>query len=111
MEKAWDVIGAKTEGITPGFRIRDGRGDVYFLKFDPPGNQEMTTAAEVISTKIFYALGYNVPENYLAFFKRPQLRVDSKAKLATAIQAVGESAKLTQRGDTYYRPRSENPGT
>jgi hypothetical protein len=84
MEKAWDVIGAKTEGITPGFRIRDGRGDVYFLKFDPPGNQEMTTAAEVISTKIFYALGYNVPENYLAFFKRPQLRVDSKAKLVGA---------------------------
>src|SRR5688500_15950141 len=80
MDAPWAVIGAKTEGITPGFRIRDGRGDVYFLKFDPPGNHEMTTAAEVISTKFFYALGYNVPENYLAFFKRAQLRVDGKAK-------------------------------
>src|SRR5688572_10650890 len=24
------VIGAKTEGITPGFRVRDARGDIYF---------------------------------------------------------------------------------
>jgi hypothetical protein len=76
---AWLVIGAKTEGITPGFRIRDSRGDVYFIKFDPPQNPEMATAAEVISTKLFYAMGYNVPENYLAFFTRTQLRVDNKA--------------------------------
>src|SRR5262245_19805778 len=27
MEQPWVVIGAKTEGITPGFRIRDSRGD------------------------------------------------------------------------------------
>jgi hypothetical protein len=79
MESPWTVIGAKTEGITPGFRIRDGRGDVYFIKFDPPQNPEMATAAEVISTKFFYALGYNVPENYLAFFTREQLVADRKA--------------------------------
>jgi hypothetical protein len=77
----WMVIGAKTEGITPGFRIRDSRGDVYFIKFDPPQNPEMATAAEVISTKFFYAMGYNVPENYLAFFTRDQLRVDRKATI------------------------------
>ena len=32
-------------------------------------------------------------------------KIDDKAVLTTAIQAVGESAKLTRRGDTYYRPR------
>ena len=37
-------------------------------------------------------------------------KIDDKAKLATAIQAVGESARLTQRGDTYYRPREDKPG-
>jgi len=79
MDGQWAVIGAKTEGITPGFRIRDARGDVYFIKFDPPQNPEMATAAEVISTKFFYALGYNVPENYLAFFTREQLVADRKA--------------------------------
>lgn len=80
-DEPWVVIGAKTEGITPGFRIRDSRGHVYFIKFDPPQNPEMATAAEVISTKFFHALGYNVPENYLSFFTREQLRVDDKAKL------------------------------
>ena len=33
----WQVISAKTEGVTPGFNIRDGRGDVYVIKFDPRG--------------------------------------------------------------------------
>jgi hypothetical protein len=88
----WTVIGAKTEGITPGFRIRDARGDVYFIKFDPPQNPEMATAAEVISTKFFYALGYNVPENYLTSFTREQLRVDSKAKVA---DNAGRERRLT----------------
>src|SRR4030095_4500410 len=78
-EGPWTVIGAKTEGITPGFLIRDARGDVYFIKFDPPQNPEMATAAEVISTKFFYALGYNVTENYIAFFKRERLVADRKA--------------------------------
>ena len=80
----WSVIGAKTEGITPGFRIRDSRGDVYFIKFDPPQNPEMATAAEVISTKFFYAMGYNVPENYLTFFTREQLLADAKAMITEA---------------------------
>src|SRR5262245_5551342 len=78
----WVVIGAKTEGITPGFKIRDARGDVYHIKFDPPSNPEMATAAEVISTKFFYALGYNVPENYVTSFTREQLRIDAKTKVA-----------------------------
>ena len=84
MEQPWQVIDAKTEGVTPGFRIRDARGDVYFIKFDPPEFAEMSTAAEVISTKFFYAFGYNVPENYIAYFKSEQLRVDGKAKLSAA---------------------------
>jgi len=80
----WVIIDAKTEGVTPGFRIRDGRGDVYFIKFDPLTNPEMATAAEVISTKFFYAIGFNVPENHIAFFKRDQLFVDKKSKVTDA---------------------------
>ena len=72
-DSPWIVVEAKNEGITPGFRIRDSRGDVYLLKFDPPTNPEIATAAEVISTRFFYALGYNLPENHLAELKR---RVD-----------------------------------
>ena len=33
----WTVIAAKNDGVTPGFTVRDGNGQVWFLKFDPPG--------------------------------------------------------------------------
>jgi len=71
----WQILAIKSEGVTPGFRIRDARGDIYLLKFDPLKNPEMSTAAEVISTKFLYAMGYNVPENYIVRFNRDQLRI------------------------------------
>lgn len=80
LSQAWVIIGAKTEGVTPGFRIRDGRGDVYFIKFDPLYLPQMATSAEVIGTKFFYAFGYNVPENYLTYW-RPVYQIDSEAEV------------------------------
>lgn len=71
----WTITKAKMEGVTPGFHIKDRRGDRYVIKFDPPGFQEMATGAEVISTKLFYAMGYNVPENYITYFRPENLRL------------------------------------
>ena len=84
-DQPWTVIEAKTEGITPGFRIRDARGQVYVIKFDPPQNPEMATSAEVISTKFFYAAGYNVPENYIVFFRRADVVVGKDARLSVGM--------------------------
>lgn len=64
----WKIVKAKAEGITPGFNIEDSRGDRYLIKFDPIGYSELPTGAEVVCTKIFYAAGYNVPENYITYF-------------------------------------------
>ena len=33
----WTVIAAKTEGVTPGFTIRDGRGDLMVRLSDATG--------------------------------------------------------------------------
>jgi hypothetical protein len=74
------VVRGKTNGITPGFQVKDERGDVYLLKFDPPGYPELSSAAEAISTRLFYAIGYNVPQNTVFNFRREQLVVDPKAK-------------------------------
>ncbi len=73
------VIRGKTAGITPGFWVRDRLGDIYILKFDPPDYPELASAAEVISTKLLYAIGYNVPQNTIFRFRREQLRLDPKA--------------------------------
>jgi len=87
-DQPWVVTGAKTEGITPGFRIVDSRGDAYVIKFDPLTNPEMATAAEIISTKFFFAMGYNVPENYLVLFRRDDVRVDKGAQISVGLGAT-----------------------
>ena len=66
-------------GIAPGFTIRDGEGDLYFIKFDPPANPDMASGAEVISTKFFYAFGYHVPENYIATVRRESIVIGEGA--------------------------------
>ncbi|HSE49024.1 MAG TPA: hypothetical protein VLA96_07450 [Terriglobales bacterium] len=75
------VTKGKAAGVGSGFWIKDERGDSYLLKFDPPDFPEVATAAEVISTKLFYAIGYNVPENYLFYFRPEQLQLAPDAKL------------------------------
>ena len=84
-EGPWKIVAAKTEGITPGFTIEDSRGRKYVLKFDPMTNPEMASAADVITSKFFYALGYNVPENYIVYFDRQQLVVAADAKVKSPI--------------------------
>ena len=65
MSVPWRVFRSKIGGLTPGFQIIDGRGDRYVIKFDPVGIPELSSAAEIIGTKLFYAMGYNTPENYI----------------------------------------------
>ena len=80
-EGRWTVIGAKNDGVTPGFRIRDAEGQIWFLKFDPPGYRGMATGTEVVVTKLFWALGYSVPEVYLASLRPDRLTISETAKI------------------------------
>jgi hypothetical protein len=74
-DRPWRITAAKSNGITPGFVIEDGRKNRYMLKFDPPLYPELCSAADVIGSKIFYALGYNTPENHVVHFRREQLEI------------------------------------
>ena len=80
----WTITAAKTEGVTPGFRIEDSTGERYLLKFDPLKHPEMATGADIIGSLAFHALGYNVPENYLVFFDREDLEIDDDATMPDA---------------------------
>jgi len=75
---AWTITRAKMEGVTPGFSIRDYRGDNYVIKFDPLGYPELASGAEVVSTKLFYAMGYYTPENYIVYFDPQKLQLGEK---------------------------------
>jgi hypothetical protein len=79
----WHITGRPDAGITPKFTIRDARGDTYLIKLDPAVNPELPSSVEVISTKIFHAIGYHVPEDYLVTFDVSRLDVAPGAKIRT----------------------------
>lgn len=93
--RPWTIVSGKSDGVTPGFTIRDARGDIYFIKFDPKDWPRMATGTEVAATKIFHALGYNVPENYIVQVRREDLR-------------VGEGARYRPRGNPQAREFRES---
>jgi hypothetical protein len=70
------VISIKDDGITPGLQLRDAHGTRWFVKLDPVQYPELASGAEVISTRVLYALGYNVPENYIATLRQDELAID-----------------------------------
>jgi hypothetical protein len=75
------VVSAKTQGVTPGFNVRDALGDTYLIKFDPPGQLGMSTCAGVISAKIFHAAGYNVPVDATVSFRREDLVLGENVRI------------------------------
>ena len=87
----WDLTGRPIAGITPKFTIRDARGDTYMLKFDPATNPELASSVEMISTKLFHAIGYHVPEDFIVTFTEDRLRV--------APPAQGERPRTRRRAD------------
>jgi hypothetical protein len=79
----WHVTGRPDAGITPKFTIRDARGDTYLIKLDPATNPELPSSVEMISTKIFHAIGYHVPEDFLVTFDVSRLNVAPGATIRT----------------------------
>jgi hypothetical protein len=71
-----EIVRAKTQGVTPGFTIVDGRGD-----------PELITGAEAAATLLFYAAGYHTPENHVVYFDPTILR------LAEGVKLTGEDGK------------------
>ena len=93
-EGAWTVVAAKAEGVSPGFTIEDIKGRRYVVKLDPLANSELASAADVIGAKFLHALGYHVPENYVAYFDRDQIAVSTDA---TFVDSTGKERKITNR--------------
>jgi hypothetical protein len=77
----WTIIRAKGDGVMPGFTIRDSLDQVWFIKFDPPGHRAMATGTEIVVTKLFWALGYHVPEVHIATLRFEDLSIDDEASI------------------------------
>lgn len=81
------VLVVKTFGSTPGLLVADSNSQLYLLRFDPPGYEGLATGAEMVTSRLLYALGYHVPENYIVRFERKQLVANPEG------QAVSSSGR------------------
>jgi len=75
------VTRGKSEGITPGFVMRDSKGRLYFVKCDPIRYPELTTGADVIVSKFLYAIGYNTPKNEIVDLNLSDLQLSGTATI------------------------------
>lgn len=104
----WTVVASKNEGITPGFDIVDETGQRYKLKFDPISNPEMASAPDVLVARILYALGYNVPDNYIVELDPDRLVIKDGAMME---DNLGRKRAMNSRDITEILikvPRSAN---
>lgn len=87
----WTIVKAKTEGVSKGFEMKDSEGQRFAVKFDPDTAPELASAADVIASHLFWAAGYNVPDNTIAWFRREDLVIGKGAK----IKAAGKEIPIT----------------
>jgi hypothetical protein len=99
----WKVSGGKTTGVQPGFRMTDPQGQIYQIEIDPPSNPELASAAEVIGTAFYHAIGYNVVDVYLAEIDRESLVIDEKATLRDPLNGRRRSMKKYDLDDVFNR--------
>ena len=81
----WRVLTVKPYGDRTGMLIADERNELYLLRLDPPGYLELATGAEMVASRFFYAMGYNVTENYIVYFNRDQLVLMEGAERITSL--------------------------
>ncbi len=75
------VIEGRAAGISPKFTVRDARGTIYIVKFDPKGNLHLASAAGVIASRLMHAAGYYTPSDYIVVFDSARLVLDPGAEI------------------------------
>jgi hypothetical protein len=87
----WPIVSGKSSGITPGYRVADPTGHLYQIKFDPPGNPEMGSGAEVIGAALYHAIGYNVVQGYIVEIDPRRIVI---APTATTVDMTGRKKRM-----------------
>ncbi|MGE0397940.1 MAG: hypothetical protein AB7T06_14670 [Kofleriaceae bacterium] len=93
LHKPWTIHGTKVGGDAIGFIITDARGEKYIVKLEKPEHPELETAADAIVSRLFWAFGFNVPEDHVVFVRPDELVL---AKDATIRDVFGNKRPLTR---------------
>ncbi|HYO45784.1 MAG TPA: hypothetical protein VEY33_03765 [Gemmatimonadota bacterium] len=85
------VTSIKSEGVSPGFNVKDATGQRWIFKFDPPEFHEISSGAELVATNLFWAAGYYTPENYVHYFDPANLTLEDDPDDPLEVEFVEDS--------------------
>ena len=94
----WTVVEGKSDGVTPGFTIRDAANQMWFVKFDPPGWRAMATGSEIVAAKLFWAVGYHTAEYHIGQLVPSNLVIGKDAR----VEPPGEMKRPMNLGDIEW---------
>jgi hypothetical protein len=77
----WTIIRPKSAGVSPGFTIRDEKGEVWFISFDARGNPVAATAVVPVATRLFWALGYFQVESHITAIRPEDIVIGDTAMI------------------------------
>jgi hypothetical protein len=105
----WTIIRPKTAGTAPGFIVRDEKGEVWFLSFDPRPSPVASTAAIAVATRLFWAMGYNQVESYIASIRPENVVIGDNV----TIPSHGRRRRLVQADvkDVFKRSAKNADGS
>ena len=106
------IVQGKNTGRQAGFRAVDADnpdGPMFQIEFDPAGNPEMATGAEIIGTAVYHALGYNVVDVYLIDLDPGTLTIAPAATIEVAGAHAPLHAQDLEQVLTPSRPQAGRP--
>ncbi len=94
------IKSSKIGGTTAGLVVKDARKQRYVIKLDSvaPFEPEISTAADAIVTRLYWAVGFNAPCNDVVYLRPADLKLgaDSYDKLPTGEKVPLTTARLAQ---------------
>ena len=106
----WQISGGKPSGVTPGFQMVDRDGHPYEIKFDPPDNPEMSTAAEIIGADFYHAFGYHTVDGYLAELDPERLTIRDGARIWDPLSGTKRRLDMRDIHDVLRRAARQPNG-
>jgi hypothetical protein len=101
--EGWVVSGGKSSGVQPGFRMTDQTGQLYQIEVDPPSNPELASAAEIIGTAFYHAIGYHVVDVYAAIVDRTTLTIAPGATIRDPLNGQRRRLRTSDLDDVFDR--------
>ena len=107
----WTLLREKSAGTNPGFTARDANGQTWFLQFDAPEFPEGSTADVEITTKLFWALGYNQVDTFITTFDPSRVGDRSEGDGATPERRAHRRSRRTTSSGCSNARRADADGT